>query len=137
MICMSEYENPMLTTDILIELEGGIVLVKRKYDPFRGKWAIPGGFVEYGEKVEDAAVREAREETNLEVELGDILGVYSEMGRDPRGHVVTICYRARKVGGDLEASSDAAGVKVFKEIPWNDLAFDHEKVLKEYLKDEK
>jgi 8-oxo-dGTP diphosphatase len=92
---------------------------------------MPGGFVEYGERVENAAVREAREETGLEVTLGRLVGVYSEPGRDPRGHVVGICFLAKPVGGKLVAASDAAEVGVFRKIPWKELAFDHAKILKD------
>lgn len=132
MITMGEKKFPSLTVDIIIEKDGGIVLVKRKNNPFKGSWAIPGGFVEYGETVEDAARREAKEETGLLVELKGLVGVYSDPERDPRGHVVSICYSAREKGGSLHPDTDAADVKVFKEIPWNKLAFDHEKILKEY-----
>lgn len=129
---LTDYEKPSVTVDIIINVNEGIVLVKRKNDPFKGEWAIPGGFVEYGEKVEDAARREAKEETGLDVELKDLIGVYSEPGRDPRGHVVSICFVAVKKGGDLHADTDAADVKVFKEVPWNNLAFDHDKILKDF-----
>lgn len=129
---MTTREKPSLTVDIIIELENGIVLVERKNDPYQGYWAIPGGFVEYQETVEDAARREAEEETGLKVELKDLVGVYSDPDRDPRGHVVSVCFSAQKKNGDLRASTDAANVKVFKEVPWNNLAFDHEKILKDY-----
>ena len=134
---MSEYKKPSLTVDILIKIDSGLVLIKRKNDPFKGKWAIPGGFVEYGEKVENAAVREAKEETGLDVTLKEIVGVYSEPGRDPRGHVVSICYFANKKGGTLKAATDAEEVKVFKEIPWSKLAFDHDKILRDFEKGDK
>jgi 8-oxo-dGTP diphosphatase len=107
------------------------VLVQRKNHPFKGKWALPGGFVEYGERVEDAAEREALEETGLRVKLRRLVGVYSDPDRDPRGHVVTVCYLAEPFGGRLKASSDAMRVKVFRKIPWGELAFDHAKILKD------
>jgi len=129
---MSKRENPSLTVDIIITIDGGVVLIKRGNEPFEGMWAIPGGFVEYGETVEGAARREAREETGLKVELEELVGVYSEPDRDPRGHTVSIVFSARKVDGILEAGTDASYVKVFNEVPWNKLAFDHEKILKEY-----
>ncbi len=129
---MAEYEKPSLTVDIVINGSDGVILVKRKNDPFKGYWAIPGGFVEYGEKVEDAACREAKEETGLEIKLKDLVGVYSEPGRDPRGHVVSVCFSAERIGGELAADTDAADVKVFKEVPWSNLAFDHDKILKDY-----
>ncbi len=123
--------GPAVATDIVIKTGRGVVLVKRKNDPFRGKWAIPGGFVEYGEFVEQAAIREAREETGLDVELEKIVGVYSDPGRDPRGHVISVCFSAKQVGGSLRAGSDAADVEAFENIPWEDLAFDHAKILKD------
>ena len=128
---VKEVKTPMLAVDIIIKAKEGVVLVKRKNEPFKGKWALPGGFVEYGERVEDAAVREAAEETGLEVKLKRLVGVYSEPGRDPRGHVVSICYLAEPVGGRLRAASDATRVKVFKRVPWKNLAFDHAKILKD------
>ncbi len=85
----------------------------------------------YGEKVELAAVREAREETGLKVKLQRLAGVYSDPERDPRGHVVSVCFLARPVGGKLIAASDADDAKVFKKIPWEKLAFDHEKILRD------
>jgi 8-oxo-dGTP diphosphatase len=123
--------RPALSVDIIVKTRGGVVLVKRKNKPFRGKWALPGGFVDYGEKVEDAALREAMEETGLKLKLHGLVGVYSDPDRDPRGHTVSICFRARPVGGKMRASSDAAEVRVFKKIPWKRLAFDHAKILKD------
>jgi len=123
--------NPMLATDVVIRYKGGVVLVRRKNGPFRGKWALPGGFVRYGEKVELAAVREAREETGLRVKLRDLLGVYSDPKRDPRGHIVSVCFLAQRVSGKMKAASDADEVKIFKRIPWEELAFDHADILKD------
>ncbi len=122
-------KTPAVATDIVIKSGGGVVLVKRKNKPFRGKWAIPGGFVEYGELVEKAAIREAREETGLKVKLDRIVGVYSDPKRDPRGHVISVCFYAKRISGKLRAASDAADVKIFKNVPWSELAFDHAKIL--------
>ena len=80
------YKNPIPTVDIIIQMNSRILLVKRKNEPFRGYMAIPGGFVNEGETVEDPAKREVKEETSLNIELIDILGVYSDPKRDPRGH---------------------------------------------------
>lgn len=116
--------------DAVVKTEGGVVLVKRGREPYKGKWALPGGFVSYGEKVEDAAVREAREETGLNIKLIKLAGVYSDPKRDPRGHAVSVCFLADAVGGKLKAGSDAAEARVFKKIPWRELAFDHKAMLK-------
>lgn len=107
------------------------MLVKRKNEPYRGRWALPGGFVRYGEKVEHAATREAREETGLKVKLRGLVGVYSAPGRDPRGHVVSVCFLAQRIGGKLKAASDADEVKIFRQVPWKKLAFDHAQILKD------
>ncbi len=120
-----------LTVDGIVSFRDGIVLVKRGKDPFKGYYALPGGIVEYGERVEDAVLREVKEETGLECEIVDLVGVYSDPNRDPRGHFVTICYLLKVKGGKLKAGSDADEVKVFKlgELP--KLAFDHSKILKD------
>ncbi len=122
-------KKPILAVDVVIRFKGGVVLIKRKNEPYRGKWALPGGFVRYGERVEFAVVREAREETGLKVKLHRLVGVYSNPERDPRGHVVSVCFSARQVGGKLKAASDADEVKIFKRIPWRELAFDHAQIL--------
>lgn len=128
---MSREKSPSLTVDAIIEMEEGIVLIKRGKEPYKGKLAIPGGFVELGETVEEAARREVKEETGLEFKIEELVGVYSEPSRDPRGHVVSVCFKGRAVGGNLNSATDAASVKVFKDIPWNSLAFDHDRILKD------
>ncbi|RLF16193.1 MAG: NUDIX hydrolase [Thermoprotei archaeon] len=125
--------GPVLTVDVVIKYRGGYVLVKRLNEPFKGYWAIPGGIVEYGETVEEAAVREAKEETGLDVKLIGLVGVYSEPNRDPRGHYVSVAFLAEAVGGELKASSDAKEVAVFKDPP-DKLAFDHARILKDAMK---
>ena len=111
-------------------------MIKRKNPPYQGLWALPGGFVEYGETVENAAVRETKEETGLDVELGKIVGVYSDPGRDPRGHVVSICFFGTKISGILAPDTDAADAKYFKfkEISSMKLAFDHKIIIEDSLK---
>jgi 8-oxo-dGTP diphosphatase len=127
--------SPRLAADIIIEFpDGEIVLVKRGIEPFKGRWAIPGGGVEIGETVEQAAVREAKEETGLDVKLTGIVGVYSEPGRDPRGHTVSIVYQAVPVGGEMKADTDAAEVIKTGNLFKNPLAFDHELILENWLK---
>lgn len=129
--------RPLLTVDTVIFREdGAFILVKRKNKPFKGRWAIPGGFVEYGERVEEAAMREAREETGLDVRIKDIVGVYSDPHRDPRGHVVSIAFVAHEVGGELRALTNASKVKAFRRIP-KKMAFDHRKILEDAIKKRK
>lgn len=130
---MTEYRNPALTVDTIIINDESIVLIKRLNNPYKNHWAIPGGFVEYGEKVETAAVREAKEETGLDIELTKLVGVYSNPNRDPRGHTVTVAYTAKIIGGTLKSDSDAKDARFFKfeELKNIDLAFDHEEILKD------
>ncbi len=125
--------NPFPTVDIIIEYKGKIVLIYRKNYP--EGWAIPGGFVDYGETLEQAAIREAKEETNLDVELLYLLGCYSDPKRDPRFHTVTTVFVARGEG-EPKAQDDAKDLGLFsiEEIPWKELAFDHAEILKDYLK---
>lgn len=120
-----------LTVDAIIPYKGGIVLVRRRNEPFKGCYALPGGIVEYGERVEDAVVREVREETGLRVAIERLVGVYSDPSRDPRGHFVSVCYLVRALGGELKAGSDAEGVKVFKLNELPELAFDHAEMIKD------
>ena len=126
--------TPFLTVDALIIYEGKLVLVKRKNAPYQGRFALPGGFVEVGETVEEAVAREAKEETGLDIEIIKLLGVYSDPSRDPRGHTVTICFLA-KGSGNLKAGSDAKETGLFglNEIP--ELAFDHNKIIKDARSD--
>ena len=130
---MTEYRNPALTVDTIIADDDRILLIKRLNEPYRNHWALPGGFVEYGEMVETAAVREAREETGLDVELTELVGVYSDPDRDPRGHTVTVAYRARIVGGKLNSDSDAKDARFVTagQINSMDLAFDHKIILRD------
>lgn len=106
------------------------MLIRRKRPP--SGWAIPGGFVDVGETVEAAAVREAREETSLEVSLTALLGCYSDPGRDPRGHTASVVYIAES-RGEPRAHDDAAATAVFSvdDLP-SDLAFDHASILEDY-----
>ena len=127
-----------LTVDAIIPYKGGIVLIKRRNEPFKDHYALPGGIVEYGEKVEEALVREVKEETGLDVEPYRLVGVYSDPNRDPRGHFVSICFIAIPKGGELRATSDAKDVRVFKLDSLPKLAFDHNKMIedaKPYLRD--
>jgi len=120
-----------LAVDLIIELEAGRILLIRRGNPPPG-WALPGGFVEYGETLEAAAIREAKEETGLEVELRQQFHTYSDPRRDPRGHTVSTVFLAR-ARGTAQAGDDAAGVGLFslEELP-SPLAFDHDRVLADY-----
>ncbi|MHC1726742.1 MAG: NUDIX domain-containing protein [Syntrophobacteraceae bacterium] len=125
------YRNPALTVDLIIEIPGeGIVLIERRNPPFG--WAIPGGFVDYGETVEDAVLREAREETGLHVEDLRQFHVYSDPDRDPRQHTVTVVFTGRGKGMP-KAADDAMNIRVFPldALPEN-LAFDHAVILADY-----
>ena len=131
------YKSPKVTVDAVILEEGPIVLVKRMNPPFKDMWALPGGFVEYGETVENAVVREAKEETSLEVKIVKLLGVYSDPKRDPRGPSVGVVFICMRKGGQLKADSDAKDVKVFSVDNLPPLAFDHLKIVTDALLEEK
>jgi ADP-ribose pyrophosphatase YjhB (NUDIX family) len=137
---MAEHRNPVPTVDIIIELEDdgrreGIVLIERKNPPHG--WALPGGFVDYGESLEEAAVREAKEETSLDIELVRQFHTYSDPRRDPRGHTITTVFIARATGEPL-ARDDARAIGVFTrdEVRFP-LAFDHRKILDDYFASKK
>lgn len=124
--------GPFITVDIIIQLSGGIVLIERSNPPYG--WAIPGGFLDYNESLEDCAIREAKEETSLDIYDLKQLHTYSKPGRDPRFHTVTTVFTA-KAKGKPQAGSDAANLKVVKpeEASKLNLAFDHKQVIKDYL----
>ena len=124
--------GPKPTADAIIELDGGgIVLVERRFEP-QG-WAIPGGFIEYGESAETAAVREAKEETGLDIELLEQFFTYSAPGRDPRHHTLTVVFIAQAEGSPL-AGDDAARAICAREgeLP-RPMAFDHDRILADYF----
>ena len=125
------YKNPIPTVDIIIEVSGGIILIKRKNPPYG--WAIPGGFVDYGESLEEAAVREAREETGLEVKLIRQFHTYSAPDRDPRQHTITTVYIAQAKGVP-KAGDDALEVASFSKanLP-SPIVFDHSQILADYF----
>lgn len=127
-------ESPSLAVDAVISHAEGVVLIERGQPPFEGAWALPGGFVEVGETVEQACVREAREETGLEVELTGLVGVYSDPDRDPRGHVVSVTFAAEAVGGEPRGADDAARARVFAWDDLPELAFDHAEILSDHAR---
>lgn len=131
---MARPQTPAIAVDIIIELvgqPGRVVLIERRNPPLG--WALPGGFVDVGETLEAAAMREAREETSLDVELVSLLGCYSRPDRDPRGHTVSSVYVAR-ARGEPRAADDAKAVRIAdpadRSLP---LAFDHRQILDDYL----
>ncbi len=129
---MAEPETPKLMVDVVIPSEEGVVLICRGGEPFEGHWALPGGFVEVGETVHEAAVREVAEETGLAVEVSRLVGVYSQPDRDPRGHNVSVAFLARVLGGQMQAASDAAEVEVL-DPDTVELAFDHRRIISDAM----
>lgn len=123
--------NPYLTVDVIIEIDGGIILIKRKNPP--PGWAIPGGFVDYGETIEDTVIREAKEETGLDINIVRQFHTYSHPDRDPRHHTVSTVFIAT-ASGSPEAGDDAKKAEIFSgdTLP-DDLAFDHRQILKDYF----
>lgn len=127
---LKQYLNPFPTVDIIIELGDNILLIRRKNPPYG--WALPGGFVDYGESLETAAIREAREETGLEVCNLQLLGCYSDPARDSRMHTITTVFIAQATGTP-QAADDAVDLALFAaaELP-EPLCFDHRKILDDY-----
>ncbi|MDH5716849.1 MAG: NUDIX hydrolase [Spirochaetia bacterium] len=125
------YKNPYPTVDIIIEIKNGIILIKRKNEPFG--WALPGGFVDEGEMVEQAAIREAKEETSLDIHLFDILYSYSNPKRDPRKHTISTVFIA-KAEGNPKGMDDALEAKIFllENLPDN-IVFDHLEIMQDYI----
>lgn len=129
----NHWRKPSVTADGIVLRDGKIVLIRRKNDPFKGSYALPGGFVNYGEKLEDCVVREVLEETGLRTQVVGLFGVYSAPGRDPRGHFVTAVYELRPTGGALRAGDDAASAEW---VPIDDIpamAFDHGDIIDDFL----
>lgn len=136
---MAGPETPKLMVDVVVPSEDGrVLLIRRSSEPFEGQWALPGGFVEVGETVEDAAAREAGEETGLDVEILRLVGVYSHPDRDPRGHNVSCAFLARPAPGspaDPSAATDAADAAEagFLDPSTVELAFDHARIVADAL----
>lgn len=129
---MSKYKQPGLAVDVIIEYQGKIVLIKRKNPPYG--WALPGGFVEYGETVEQSAIREVKEETGLDLEGLSQFFVYSQPDRDPRGHTVSVVFSA--IGkGKPQAADDAADLGLYEldNLP-QEIAFDHRDIINDYVR---
>ncbi|MBA3977690.1 MAG: NUDIX hydrolase [Nitrosopumilus sp.] len=137
---MSEkkYRNPIPTIDAIIHNEKNQVLfIKRKNDPFKNHLSLPGGFVNYGERIEDALRREVKEETSLNIEPLEILGVYSDPNRDPRGHIMStvfVCLIMDNLKGKAgDDASDICWVSL-NDIKNNTYAFDHKMIIEDYLR---
>lgn len=129
---------PRVTVDAWIrDPSGRVLLIRRGRPPFQGRWGLPGGFLEWNETTEECCAREAEEETGLEVEVGELLGVYSDPRRDPRGHNVTVLYAATPAPGSREArgGDDAAEARWFseRELAQLEFAFDHREIVMEQL----
>jgi len=127
---LKSYKNPLPTVDIIIETKGGIILIDRKNKPFG--WALPGGFVDYGESLEQAAMREALEETGLQISLKEQLKTYSAPDRDSRYHTISTVFIATAEGSP-RAGDDASKADIFMEQDLPPLAFDHAEILSDYF----
>jgi len=126
-----KYRNPLVTVDIIIEIKSGIILIERQNPPHG--WALPGGFVDCGESLEASAVREAKEETSLDIQLVEQFHTYSDPGRDPRHHTVTTVFIAKGFGTPKSAD-DAKNIGLFnKENLPGPIVFDHEKIIDDYF----
>ena len=130
------YRNPLLTVDIIIQLDRHKILLIERQNPPLG-WALPGGFVDYGESLESAARREAEEETSLDIFDLEQFRAYSDPGRDPRHHTVTMVFSANAIG-EPQAGDDAKNVGIFDMgyLP-NTMAFDHREILRDFARDKK
>lgn len=129
------WHNPAVAVNVIVEDKRKILLIKRRFEPFKGLWSLPGGYVEYGETVENAAKREVKEECGLDIQPSRIVGVYSELERHPWKHAIAICYAAKKVKGQIKSRSKEGNVDFFEmnRIP-KELAFDHAKMIKDYIR---
>ena len=125
--------SPLLAADCVVfdKDQRGVVLIKRKNEPFKGQYALPGGGVEVGETVEAACIREMKEETNLDIKIIKLIGVYSDPGRDPRGHCVSVAFLAEADLSQLKAGSDAAEAELVRDWQELKLAFDHNQILRD------
>ncbi len=127
---------PMVATDsVVINGKKEILLVKRNHAPYKGRWCLPGGFVEKGETIEKAAMRECFEESGIRTKVVRLIGVYSDPRRDPRGHVVGIPFLLKPLSGKTRPSSETSEARFFpvNKIPKR-LAADHNKIIKDALK---
>ncbi|MFH1835909.1 MAG: NUDIX hydrolase [Methanobacteriota archaeon] len=126
---MGKPVTPLLAVDGIVVDGDTILLIRRRNPPFKGLWALPGGFVDVGETCEEACVREVSEETGLEVKIKKLVGVYSDPGRDPRGHTVSAVFLCEIFGGELSAGDDAGEARFFPLYDLPELAFDHGEII--------
>jgi 8-oxo-dGTP diphosphatase len=133
---MNNHKNPDSTVDVILQKDSHILLIRRKKDPFKDHLALPGGFINIGELVEDAMRREAKEETSLEIEPIDILGVYSDPQRDPRKHILSIVFVGSILQGEAKSGDDSIAIEWvhIDEIKNRKLGFDHNRILSDYKK---
>jgi 8-oxo-dGTP diphosphatase len=125
-------KTPALTTDcVVVDARGRVLLIRRGHAPFKGRYALPGGFVDVGETVEDACRRELMEETGVKVKRLELLGVYSDPRRDPRGHTCSVAYLARVGRATPRAGDDAAAAEWVEDWAKADVAFDHALILRD------
>lgn len=132
---MAPPKTPLLTTDcVVIDAKDRVLLIRRKHPPFEGHYALPGGFVDIGEKVEDACRRELEEETGAKVGRIHLIGVYSRPDRDPRGHTCSVAFLAKAKSAKVKAGDDAASAEWVDNWRKHKLAFDHKQILTDAFK---
>jgi 8-oxo-dGTP diphosphatase len=131
------YQSPKITVDGVLFRDSEILLIERKNPPFKGMWALPGGFVEYGETTEKAVVREMKEETGLDTKISSLLGVYSDPHRDPRGHTISIVYLLERKKGSLCSGDDASKAAFYSVDRLPKLSFDHDVIIKDAIRRKK
>jgi len=133
----SQFENnwrkPSVTADGIVTRGNEILLIRRGKDPFKGAYALPGGFLDYGERLEDCVVREVLEETGVKTSIIDLVGVYSAPDRDPRGHFVTAVFHLQPISGTAKAGDDASSAEWIPMDRLPKFAFDHGKIIQDFL----
>ncbi|MEM5801367.1 MAG: NUDIX hydrolase [Candidatus Aenigmatarchaeota archaeon] len=125
----------MVASDVIVQNKGKILIEKRGSEPFKGLFCLPGGRWEEGERIEETAKREVKEEAGIDIEIKDILGVYSDPKRDPRGHTLTVVFIADAKSEEIKAGSDAAEVFWIEpeKLELDEMAFDHGRIIKDYI----
>lgn len=129
----NDWKKPSVTADGIVFNGKEIVLIRRGKEPFKGSYALPGGFLNFNETLEHCVVREVHEETGLKTEIVDLVGVYSSPDRDPRGHFVTAVYHLRPIGGSIKAGDDAAEAEWISLDKLPKFAFDHGKIVQDFM----